>query len=477
MAIQCTLCGTALKDDARFCNNCGTFVSSSHPLSPKSTVSSTPPIEQTNPTGNANNSKAVIREQIAQQPPYRPARRPVQNEPPSWISQLDSEVRRGGGGSSKGPSGEGINAPQLDFPVPEPIHRSNSPVRELRVKVWEQEEPAMPGATKTSGEGEEDGFDDLPTGPLVAGSPGMLMQQNATLSPARKTQDTDFDEVERLDTVPLATQMGVKPASRPRPEQSFKQSRPQQQAASSPGRSGYQEASSHTPSAPYNHIASSYSRAANQPVQDYRQVSSAPPAQEWRQTPPQQAVVSALKRRKSRKPLVIVLISLFILVIGGSVGTWIILKQPFSVPIVTQPQQSFTNTQLGLSLLYPNGWKSQVDQGKATVHFYDSSNTAQVNIMVAASSGGDLGQYLQQVANQLGMTGVKSGAPISFGGASWQQVQGTVLQRGASYSGTLFVTTHNKSKVTLIFLAPQTTYAQEDQFVFSSMRSSFQFLP
>ena len=92
MALQCTFCGTALKDDARYCNHCGTLVAS-HPFSPKSTSSSTSPVEQ------ANTAKEPLREQIVQQPPYRSHRRSKQEEPPSWLSQLEDGL------NSKAPSG------------------------------------------------------------------------------------------------------------------------------------------------------------------------------------------------------------------------------------------------------------------------------------------------------------------------------------------------------------------------------------
>jgi len=92
VALQCTFCGTALKDDARYCNHCGTLVAS-HPFSPKSTSSSTSPVEQ------ANTAREPLREQIAQQPPYRSHRRSKQEEPPSWLSQLEDGL------NSKAPSG------------------------------------------------------------------------------------------------------------------------------------------------------------------------------------------------------------------------------------------------------------------------------------------------------------------------------------------------------------------------------------
>jgi len=198
------------------------------------------------------------------------------------------------------------------------------------------------------------------------------------------------------------------------------------------------------------------------------------PAQDMRQTPPPQVSVPPKPHRKSRKPLV--LVSLLLLILVGGVGAWVVVWQPFAVPGITQPQQNFKDARLGFSLLYPGGWRFQEDQGKATAHFYDSSHTAQVNIVVGFANGGDLGRYLQQEASQQGMTGQKIGSPLSFAGASWQQIQGSVLEGGASYTETVIVTVHNQHLFTILLLAPQITYAQEDQLVFSSMRSSFQFV-
>ena len=111
-----------------------------------------------------------------------------------------------------------------------------------------------------------------------------------------------------------------------------------------------------------------------------------------------------------------------------------------------------------------------------TIHLFDSSHTAQVDIVVGTPPGGDLGQYLQQKANQLGLTGIKSGTTRSFAGAAWQQIQGNVQQSGASYTETLLATTHKNSIFTIMLLAPQATYAQEQQIAFSGIYASFQFI-
>ena len=403
MATLCTHCGTTLKDGARYCNNCGTLVPS-HPLSAQSVSSS----------HAADSSRLARPEQVAQHSPPRPARHSVPGDPPSWMSQLDSQLHNQG-------------------KVPSDRLKSGQP---------------QPSPSKT------------PTAP--------------------------FHDVEHLNTVPLSTAPSVQPISQPvKPPGQHREweqpSNPETSSIEYPTRDrpAHQSAPAYTPS---------YSRP---PVQNVQERSSIPPVftpppdtvstQEVGQAPLQEPglgnrySISPRPGRKSRKPLAIVLVFLVLLVVVGGVGAWVVVAQPFAVPGITQPQQNFKDARLGFSLLYPNGWRFQVDRRKATAHFYDSSSTAQVNIVVRPSNGEDLGQYLQQEASQLGVTGQKKGPALSFASASWQQMQGSVLERGASYTETVVVTVHSQHLFTMLLLAPQITYAQEDQLVFSGIRSSFQF--
>jgi len=100
---------------------------------------------------------------------------------------------------------------------------------------------------------------------------------------------------------------------------------------------------------------------------------------------------------------------------------------------------------------------------------------AQVDVVVGRAAGGDPGAYLQQKAKQLGLTGLKNSS-TSIGGAHWQRIQGNVLIRGASYTETLLATVHKNSIYTIILLAPQSIFEQEEQLVFAKMYSSFQFV-
>jgi hypothetical protein len=167
---------------------------------------------------------------------------------------------------------------------------------------------------------------------------------------------------------------------------------------------------------------------------------------------------------------------LFSLLIVVGLGIWIVKFQPFSVPAVTQPQQSFKDAHLGLSLFYPTGWIAQVDRAQSTIHFYDSSHTAEAMIVVKDAATENVAQYLQQQVRQLGMTGARSGTSLSFAGATWQSLQGSVQLSGANYTGTILATVHRGRLFGFIQLAPQSVYADEDKLVFANMRSSLQFV-
>jgi hypothetical protein len=82
---------------------------------------------------------------------------------------------------------------------------------------------------------------------------------------------------------------------------------------------------------------------------------------------------------------------------------------------------------------------------------------------------------MNKTVSSLGMTGQRTQAELSFAGATWQQIQGSVQQSGANYTATLLFTTHGEYYYTILQLAPSSTYPLEEQLVFSKMRSSFQF--
>jgi hypothetical protein len=282
---------------------------------------------------------------------------------------------------------------------------------------------------------EEESLDDLPTRPLVVSSPDKLSSGDSPSAPSYKAQQGHTDDVEQLDTVPHLARIEVSTDD-------------VEQLDTVP------------------HLARIEVSSAAQPA---KQASSLPHTLTFLPSRGSSGL------RRNRKLLVLTLLSAVGIVLVGSLVAWIILLQPFSVPNITQPQQSFKDSKLGISLLYPRSWTAQVDHSKATVYFYDSSHTGQANIVVGGGSSAPT-RSVQQQAGQFGMTAQKSEPSLTFAGTTWQRLQGNVQQEGASYTATLLVGVHNQHLYTIIFLAPHAIYTQEEQYVFASMRSSFQFL-
>jgi hypothetical protein len=326
--------------------------------------------------------------------------------------------------------------------------RSNIPLRELHVKVWDKEETkdlSLPENGKDSVEDEIDVVDGLPTSPLMAAS----SPNNSTPSHAESNYlgiGNDEEEVaDELPTNPLITSLPQNP--------------PIRYVSSSPVGSLYRPETqrSVTP--------------VSLPQLEF------PFVQPVRQTPPASIPVPPLVRpdRNNRKHLAIVFGLLFILLLGGVIA-WVNLVQPFAVPEITKTTHIFQNTSLGVSLQYPQKWTVEVNKQHGTINFYDDNHTDQVNITVVVSGNQSINQYMSKTASSLGMTGQKTRAGLSFAGASWQQLQGSIQQSGANYTATLLVTMHGERYYTFLQLAPSSTYPLEEQLVFSKMRSSFQFL-
>ncbi len=415
---------------------------------------------------------------------------------------------------------------QADAPTRGPAQRPGSPMRELRVKVWEETEtvtmpseekkppvPALPPSQESvkamptlqspeeSIKGEkdapsqnalsqeekdaaakDDGVEDLPTRPLSASSftsstadPALPIQRASTPRPARNERSARMEEVERLDTARLEAQQQSRPAPQPVVEQA------QQQSWSSPPEGGARSRASYQgPPTPIPAAMRAPSTPpplyAVQPMQRRPDAPVAPPTQVWQQSPaPYVEPPAPVRRSRNRKPLLIALVLLCLLALGG-VGTWLFLGQSGGSQKNIQAKQAFSDAALGIALSYPGGWSTHVDHQQGNASFYDSSHTAQVTIATVPAAGQDAGQYMQKETTGLGMTGLKPGAPASFAGASWQQVQGTVQQKGATYSETLLVTVHGDRLFTLMQLAPQSVYADYDQVAFSNIRATFQFL-
>jgi hypothetical protein len=292
---------------------------------------------------------------------------------------------------------------------------------------------------------------DLPTEPLVASLPEIMPVKNS--SPSSSTANGNvkrFDDMEKMLTHPLEAQKtGILP-----PPVNHTQQHGQ---------------------APVEPILSPVLPRPLTLVPLHQSAFS--PAQELRQTPPVSMPVlpTAHAVSKSRKPLVLVFVLLFMLLLGGFIA-WDILFQPFAVPDITKTTQSLQNSHLGMSLQYPQRWMAEVHEQNGTIYLYDDNHTDQVNIAVVATGGQSIDYYISKVEGSLGMTGQKTEPSLSFAGTSWHQAQGNVQQSGATYLATLLVTLHGGRYYSVVQLAPASTYIHEDQLVFSAIRSSIQFL-
>jgi len=427
VAKQCDHCGKILPNDTiRYCAGCGNIVASS-----------------------------------------RPAKRSLSEGPPAWMKQLETSLTN---------------------------NRSKVPLRELHLKVWDEEETidlTLPESVVDSVGDEVEVVDSLPTSPLVVA----ISPKSRTSSHTNSNQpgvDIDEEEVaEELPTNPLIT--------------SLPQNTPLSHVSSSPATDFGNGVMSHDQiediaTRPYEAQPRTISPEKEKSVHQQRQATQAPtgsmyrpvmqrpmtpvpihlshipPAQPVRQTPPVSMPVPPLARPKknNRKRLAIVFGLLFILLLGGVIA-WVIVTQPFAIPEITKTTQNFQNTSPGVSLQYPQNWAVDVNKQNGAVNFYDDNHTDQVNITVVVAGNQSMNQYMNKTVSSLGMTGQRTQAELSFAGATWQQIQGSVQQSGANYTATLLFTTHGEYYYTILQLAPSSTYPLEEQLVFSKMRSSFQF--
>ena len=480
MAILCAHCGNILaKDDARFCNKCGTLVAS-HPFSPQSLAaqkqSSQPSVEVPEPS---ESSQPVMREQIAQQSLSRPTKPSAKDEPPAWMSQLE----------------KGTSSPAKPRPSPS---SANAAIRELRVRVWEEKEtvsvvvpPEAPSSPKEA-LALEDQVKEAPQDPAVEELPTLQLPVTP-LAPSTLEQAMSEEEtIEKRPTVlmeatvppsesvsksaPIASQASIAPPCdlAPLERGDQHQIKPlEAPLASSSVQADHLDAVAHIAHIDTVHLA------VPAPLPVERGISGPSVFSHGQGAVPVEMIsepsrVITPSRSQSRVPIMIVSVLLLVLILGG-VGAWLYLYQPFSIPAITQTQQAFQDSSLGVSLLYPSGWTAKVDHGKSTISIADSSHTAQVTISMT-NTAGDLNQYLRQQATQLGMTGIGPGTPLVFAGASWQQIQGTVQQQGANYSCAMLATIHGNHVVLLVQLAHQTVYADEEKNAFAPIRASLRLL-
>ncbi len=501
MATVCTNCGQELpRGDAHFCNHCGTLVPS-HPFSAQSLAA--------NAAAKAvEPEKHVLREQRVQQPPAKP---PVQEsqsqQPPRTTRRIAPDDANVGSNltSTSGPqrttrrigpdnlsqSAVAWPAPLTHVSVREPLVQNNVarvepqrsqpiqnaavrttsvPPQEAPVKIEENKRNNPPTPLPELRKDERQDIEETPTTPLETASSQHVEDVPTLLQPAV----SGSDNVEHLDTVPVpnypqkhtsvVTQQAV---TSPRSlsgntnspvEQRVREQQVQPYVAHTP-----LPASRPATSAPSQQVSGNGVQNQSRQLSSVQDVRSAPTA-----TP---LPATATRRQKSRVPFIILLACFCILILGG--GAWIALANPFAVPAITQPLQSFKNTQLGVSLSYPSGWTAQ--KNAAGVVLSDSSHTATAKLS-AATTGSDAAAYLQQQATKSGMTAIKTLGTASFGGATWQQVQGNIQQDGVNYTMYMFATLHGNQMYVLTQMAPQNVYADEESVVFSAIRNSFAFL-
>lgn len=531
----CSYCGIALeRDDARFCQNCGK-PASPHALSPTASSTASPAEEQSEQLEDtlsmpvvkkSRKSQPALPEQIAQQPwSNRPATHAhLARLPEQESSALREQV------AVQSPAHEEETSqsaqPVKTFSAP-PLH-TELPAQELQTEIADQHvteasAPADP-AQNTPVPADPSSLDALPSTPLLPVSEepegrdqepeaGELEPEASDQGPEVGQQEPEASSAEALASNPAdavaseetqkdhtdsSGEPAVIPAVvRPIPAKfsafpdaasRFTSPLPAVVPSDQPGSaraSSFPDAIRRFTS-PLPAIVQSIPIKLSELPDAMRGLTSPLPA--VAQSIPAKlsafpdtmrglaSSASASLHTRQRLPMSVLSSVLVVLVLIG-VGSWLVLAQPFSVPPVTQPLLGFSDAHMGLSLLYPNGWNSKKDASDSTVQFYDSSHTAQVIMAVSnVNNNSTITAAFQKQTAQLGMSGAKSVAPPSFAGASWQAMQGTVQQNSATYTCTIFATTHANHLVIWTQLAPQGVYSQEESVIFSAMRQSLRFV-
>jgi hypothetical protein len=349
-------------------------------------------------------------------------------------------------------------------------------------------------------EAEESDVEDLPTLPLavpeaVKRRPAITIERAST--PAPIARDVSQEEIEDLPTRPMPASTVAAPAPRapltPQPaagggevpvalRQSSASPRPApRQPAVSPGSQVH---------GPISNPVSQPGQVFNPPglpaPQGPPSVSGNPlsplplPAAAQRPSafapPSPAAALPGLSEPHRRRvtPLRVALLVVLVLVVG--VGAFVFYYQATSGGTVTQPYQAFQNSTLGVSLNYPQGWTLNLNQAQTRVHFADSSQTGQVTLDMRVPGAASLTQYLDQQITQLGIAMPQFAPTRLFGGVSWQQIQGDVVQQGVTYMLELYATQHGTHLYTLSFLAPPSAYGRIEQESFAPLRASLRFI-
>ncbi|GCE12293.1 hypothetical protein KTT_21520 [Tengunoibacter tsumagoiensis] len=413
-------------------------------------------------------------------------------------------------------AGDGAQKQQGVEDLPTTVFQpAKPPVRELRVKVWDEEEssesaPARSAASSLQDPLPDEGqVEDLPTRllesyPPVPAIPNELdvdAQPTRPLlaeSPARplsmkQGNIKQNESISQLNTVQMPAAEKIAPRFEPKlaDKAAFTVVRDNTPAPSqSPERrSGSESTQQVTPLPP---VAQTFRPAAPlppvpetpRPVNPLPLVPVTPPVQlrsghQYGQQPAGGAVapsshVPTQKKRKSRVPLVVAIV-LIVLLIAAGIGSWVVVARPFAVNPTTDPVQQFQDASLHVSLLYPKDWSAQVHHDKGTVLLADSDTIDQFTISVDATAS-DPAQYLQSQAKLLTITDAKADAPVSFGGSTWQQIHGTLQLNGVKYQALMLATVYNSRLYMITQLAPGDSFDDEVKFVFTPMHSSWQFI-
>lgn len=502
----CAHCGQQLpRDDAQFCNNCGMLVPS-HPFSPQSLAA---PKKASALSDQPEQKPDVLREQIAQQSPIKTssssaARKRLTSSPDlreivaaakhnlAQDEALLAENQYSPASPARKDQPE-KSAQDKSMAWPMPVTHISIADRAASLDDDERQEPAAPPDTEPPEslwpsqeespalDALEDEIEDQPTivQPIAGAIDEMPTQAMQSLPGGTVDQGGDQGDIEDLPTQAMSALSNdvsdvasIDTTAMPRLQNALPAAQPLLPPLPEP-----------QPDIPAMNVQSSLpgvvSWHGNEPVRAATPApSSQPPASVslhgMFENAPANSFVPAAPRRKSKFPLILLIVVVVLALTGG--GIWIFMTNPFSVAPVTQPHIGFQDSGLGVSLLYPNGWTARVDRAKAVAHLYDSSRTTMVDIAVSDGAGTDPTKFLQQFQSQLGMTGARSGETVTFGGGQWQQVQGVVALSGASYTCTIFSTVHNGRIVTVTQYAPQSTYADNEKDIFAPLRASFRFL-
>ena len=429
MAMLCSQCGKTIeKDEAQFCNHCGA------PVQHQSSKQVDQPVLSSNqPAPSAAEEDKPVREQAAEQQGQRLPLREQIAEQPGSKKQPPASVR------VPAPQQVGKEHPGEERPA----------LKEQMARIQPPSHPVPPAASTKpetlSDTGEQSTDHDLETIHAVRPYSAEWPADLPSTPPLAGQKDSEEEE-EPIEERP--TQLIAPPSST-------------EQKGNEKEEEPIEERPTHHLEYPQS-TEQKDSKEEEKPVEERT-------TQLIAHKSSISAASSRLAERRISRKLVATILVVLVLVIAG---VWVVVAQPFSVPSITQPQVGFNDNTLHISLLYPNGWLYTVSTSQSTVLFHDSSNTAQMTIVSANASDSDISTYLQSQADRAGIATPKTMSPASFAGTTWQGVQGTVQQKGANYTCTIFATVQGNRLLTIIQQAPQTTYDEEDNLVFSQMRTS-----